>query len=147
MESTMNQHIKSLMARTITSAVAGAALGSVGVGVFALLCPGVYWIIGGQSGQVLSFIMSLLPIGAVVGAAAGLCLALDWNDEKSEPDTVPNERTEVRARMPVPRDIKPVPRFSRSLYSAVRGDGQRRPRPPRTWPASTGGKHTVMNPT
>jgi hypothetical protein len=97
----------------------------------------VYWIIGGQTGQLLSFAARLLSIGASLGTAMGLYLALDWDGENSEPDAVGDEHREVRGRIPGPRGkvgpfgkLRHTPPFFRAPRGrpALRGMSRRKTR-------------------
>jgi hypothetical protein len=77
----------------------GIVFGSLGAVLFAFWFPGVYWVVGGHSTQILSFALDLLLIGALVGGLTGLCLGLAREAETGERDvSVPHDSESV---MPV----------------------------------------------
>lgn len=65
----------------VRTAVAPALPGTVPVSTgtlgYILFCPGVYWVVGGRAGQLSPFLVTAALVGALFGAALGLCIAAD----------------------------------------------------------------------
>jgi len=81
----------------------GAVLGGLGSVLFALLCPGVYWVMDPGLDQEVAFPLTLAGIGAIAGALVGLCAALDRGrpDDVAQPPARQDNQTVGQVRTPV----------------------------------------------
>ncbi len=73
----MRAHLGWLVRTVVAPVLLGAVVVSVGTLGYLLFWPRVYWAAGGRAGQFPPFLATAALVGALAGAAAGLCIAAE----------------------------------------------------------------------
>lgn len=87
----MRAHLDWVVRTVVAPVVLGCLTVAIGTLGYVLVCPGVYWLVGGRTGDLPSFLFTAGLVGALLGAGLGLCIAADraGGDDAARPPSRP----------------------------------------------------------